>query len=120
MKDGIHPKYGPASIHCACGNVIETRSTIQGVIQVEICSACHPFFTGKQKLIDTAGRIDRFKKKFGEKISIGNLKKSPKPAAHLPVKAAKETKPAAGSGPKGAMQEKFQAAKDKAASKTKS
>lgn len=63
MKDGIHPKYGPAVIRCACGNVIETRST-KPEIRVEICSKCHPFFTGKQKLVDTGGRVDRFKKKF--------------------------------------------------------
>jgi large subunit ribosomal protein L31 len=66
MKKGIHPKYEPATIKCACGNVIETRSTVKEV-QVEICSACHPFFTGKQKLVDTAGRIDRFRKKYGIK-----------------------------------------------------
>ncbi|PKL25515.1 MAG: 50S ribosomal protein L31 [Spirochaetae bacterium HGW-Spirochaetae-3] len=66
MKSGIHPKYEFTTITCACGNVIETRSTVKN-IQVEICSACHPFFTGKQKLVDTAGRIDRFRKKYGIK-----------------------------------------------------
>jgi large subunit ribosomal protein L31 len=66
MKKDIHPKYEAATITCACGNVIETRSTVQK-IDVEICSACHPFFTGKQKLVDTAGRIDRFRKKYGIK-----------------------------------------------------
>jgi large subunit ribosomal protein L31 len=66
MKDNIHPKYEPATITCACGNVIETRSTAKD-IRVEICSACHPFFTGKQKLVDTAGRIERFRKKYGIK-----------------------------------------------------
>ncbi len=66
MKQGIHPKYELTTIKCACGNVIETRSTAKD-IQVEICSACHPFFTGKQKLVDTAGRIDRFRKKYGIK-----------------------------------------------------
>jgi len=66
MKEGIHPKYEPATITCACGNVIETRSTVKN-IQVEICSACHPFFTGKQKLVDTAGRIERFNRKYGIK-----------------------------------------------------
>jgi large subunit ribosomal protein L31 len=66
MKQGIHPDYEPTTIKCACGNVIETRSTAKD-IQVEICSACHPFFTGKQKLVDTAGRIDRFRKKYGIK-----------------------------------------------------
>jgi large subunit ribosomal protein L31 len=66
MKSGIHPKYELTTITCACGNVIETRSTVKS-IQVEICSSCHPFFTGKQKLVDTAGRIERFNKKYGIK-----------------------------------------------------
>jgi large subunit ribosomal protein L31 len=66
MKKDIHPTYELTTIKCACGNVIETRSTVKN-IQVEICSACHPFFTGKQKLVDTAGRIERFNKKYGIK-----------------------------------------------------
>jgi len=66
MKDKIHPKYEMTKITCACGNVIETRSTIKD-IKVEICSSCHPFFTGKQKLVDTAGRIERFRKKYNIK-----------------------------------------------------
>ena len=66
MKKGIHPKYELTTITCACGNVIETRSTVKEV-QVEICSNCHPFYTGKQKLIDTAGRVERFKKKYNIK-----------------------------------------------------
>ena len=66
MKKDIHPKYEMTAITCACGNVIETRSTVKN-IQVEICSACHPFFTGKQKLVDTAGRIERFNRKYGIK-----------------------------------------------------
>lgn len=65
MKKGIHPKYVETKIVCACGNVIETRSTKEN-IRVEICSKCHPFFTGKQKLVDTAGRVERFQRKFGE------------------------------------------------------
>ncbi len=68
MKSGIHPKYERTTITCACGSVIETRSTVKN-IQVEICSACHPFFTGKQKLVDTAGRIERFNRKYGIKQS---------------------------------------------------
>jgi large subunit ribosomal protein L31 len=64
MREGIHPKYEAAQIVCACGNVIETRSTVPK-IHVEICSSCHPFFTGKQKLMDTAGRVERFKRKYG-------------------------------------------------------
>jgi large subunit ribosomal protein L31 len=65
MKKDIHPKYKKARIICLCGNVIETRST-QEEIRVEICSSCHPFFTGKQKLIDTAGRVERFQRKYGD------------------------------------------------------
>ncbi len=64
MKEKIHPKYVDSTITCACGNVIKTRSTM-AEINVGICSACHPFFTGKQKLVDTAGRVERFKKKYG-------------------------------------------------------
>jgi len=66
MKKDIHPNYVETTIACACGNVIQTRSTEKD-IKVEICSACHPFFTGKQKLVDTAGRIDRFKKRYNIK-----------------------------------------------------
>lgn len=64
MKENIHPKYEDATITCACGNVINTKST-KGDIRVEICSKCHPFFTGKQKLVDTGGRVDRFKRRYG-------------------------------------------------------
>lgn len=63
MKKGIHPKYQPMTFTCACGAVYETYSTI-GDTKVEICSNCHPFFTGQQKIIDTAGRVDRYKKRF--------------------------------------------------------
>ena len=66
MKEKLHPKYETTKINCACGNIIETRSTVKD-IKVEICSACHPFFTGKQKLVDTAGRIERFRKKYNIK-----------------------------------------------------
>ncbi len=64
MKANMHPNLKPARIECACGNVIETRST-RGDFKVDICSACHPFFTGKQKLVDTEGRVQRFKRKYG-------------------------------------------------------
>jgi large subunit ribosomal protein L31 len=70
MKEGIHPNYQAAKIVCACGNVIQTRST-RPEIHVELCSSCHPFYTGKQKLVDTAGRVERFRKKFG------NITKTP-------------------------------------------
>jgi large subunit ribosomal protein L31 len=64
MKDGIHPKYHKCAVRCGCGNTFETRST-RPEIHAEICSACHPFFTGTEKFIDTAGRVERFQKKFG-------------------------------------------------------
>lgn len=66
MKEGIHPEYKMATVTCACGNIIETRSTVQN-IHVEICSQCHPFFTGKQKFVDSAGRVEKFKRKYGIK-----------------------------------------------------
>ena len=64
MKQGIHPTYVDCKITCACGNVIETRST-RPEIRVEVCNKCHPFYTGKQKLVDTGGRVDRFNRRFG-------------------------------------------------------
>jgi large subunit ribosomal protein L31 len=67
LKKGIHPKYEATTITCVCGSVIETRSTTGGDVKVEICSNCHPFFTGKQKLVDTAGRVERFKRKYNIK-----------------------------------------------------
>jgi large subunit ribosomal protein L31 len=63
VKPGIHPRYLRASVNCACGNTFETRSTTK-VIHVEICAKCHPYFTGKQKLIDTAGRVERFRQRY--------------------------------------------------------
>ncbi len=66
MKTGIHPAYGPAIITCACGEVIHTQSTVP-VQKVEICSKCHPLFTGRQKLIDSEGRVERFQRKYGRK-----------------------------------------------------
>jgi large subunit ribosomal protein L31 len=68
MKKNIHPNYGPSTVTCSCGNTFVTGSTTP-VIKVEICSACHPFFTGKQKIIDTAGRVEKFQKKFAAKQS---------------------------------------------------
>ena len=68
MKVGIHPDYVDTTITCACGEVVNTRSTRPN-IHVEVCSKCHPFFTGKQKLVDSAGRIDRFQKKYAKKAA---------------------------------------------------
>jgi large subunit ribosomal protein L31 len=65
MREGIHPMYNDVTVKCLCGNTFQTRSTLKE-INTEICSACHPFFTGKQKLMDTAGRVERFKKRYGQ------------------------------------------------------
>ena len=66
MKQGIHPKYELVTVRCACGNTFETKST-KGNLQVEICNVCHPFYTGKQKILDTAGRVEKFNKKYNLK-----------------------------------------------------
>ena len=63
MKEGIHPKYEKCIIRCACGEAVEPKSTKGGEIKVEVCSKCHPFFTGKQKFVDAGGRVDKFKKR---------------------------------------------------------
>lgn len=69
MKAEIHPKYSDISVTCGCGNVIKTRSTLSEDMRVDVCSECHPFYTGKQKIVDTGGRVDRFKKRFsGRKV----------------------------------------------------
>ncbi|MEO2168141.1 MAG: 50S ribosomal protein L31 [bacterium] len=66
MKAEIHPEYGPSKIVCSCGHVLETRST-EPEIKVELCSDCHPFYTGKQKIIDVAGRVERFQRRYGKR-----------------------------------------------------
>ena len=67
VKEGIHPNYGKAVVTCACGNTFETGS-VKSELRVEICSACHPFFTGKQKLVDSGGRVERFNKKYAKAL----------------------------------------------------
>src|SRR4051812_34866884 len=86
MREGIHPVYPPATVSCACGNSFVTRST-RGDFQVDVCSNCHPFYTGTQKLIDAAGRVDRFRKRYG----AGEAAKAEK----AEKKAAKDAKAAA-------------------------
>ncbi|MBM3812910.1 MAG: 50S ribosomal protein L31 [Acidimicrobiia bacterium] len=76
MKAGIHPAYNELSVICACGNTFKTRSTHKGDIRVEICSNCHPFFTGRQKLIDTEGRVDRFQKRYAKTTAAKAARKS--------------------------------------------
>jgi len=67
MKTDIHPDYGNVTVTCSCGNNFETRSTVGKALSIEVCSQCHPFFTGKQKIVDTAGRVDKFRQKYGMK-----------------------------------------------------
>jgi large subunit ribosomal protein L31 len=78
MREGIHPEYPPATVNCACGNTFVTRST-RGDFQVDVCANCHPFYTGTQKLIDAAGRVDRFRKRYGD--AADKPKAAPKAAA---------------------------------------
>jgi large subunit ribosomal protein L31 len=77
MKDKIHPQYKPITVKCACGNVFETRST-RASFTVDICSECHPFFTGKQKILDSAGRVERFRRKY-EKFNKAKAEKADPP-----------------------------------------
>jgi len=92
MKEGIHPQYPGARVTCACGNTFVTRST-RGDFQVDVCAACHPFYTGTQKLIDTAGRVDRFRKRY-EKKAPPAAKAAPKPAPAPVAPAAPASAPA--------------------------
>lgn len=77
MQEGIHPQLHLLKVQCSCGNVIETTSTLES-LHVEICSACHPFYTGKQKLIDTEGRVERFNKKYAKREELLQKKKGPR------------------------------------------
>ncbi|MEX2173779.1 MAG: 50S ribosomal protein L31 [Pirellulaceae bacterium] len=88
MKEGIHPTYVTTNVTCSCGNTFTTRST-RKELKVDICSACHPFFTGKLKYIDTAGRIEKFQNKFAAG-SYNSLKKPAKPAKKKPAPAGEE------------------------------
>ena len=90
MKAGIHPKYEDVEVRCACGNTFKTRST-KPELHLEICAACHPFFTGRQKLIDTEGRVERFNKKFGVQTSE-QRKEAAKAAKATKAKATAATK----------------------------
>jgi large subunit ribosomal protein L31 len=92
MKEGIHPEYVPARVTCACGNTFVTRST-HGDMAIDVCSACHPFYTGTQKLIDTAGRVDRFRKRYEKKAALG-------------MKAAEAAKPAPAAIPEAPVEAK--------------
>jgi len=95
VKEGIHPKYQEVEVRCACGNTFKTRST-KPELHLEICSACHPFFTGRQKLIDTEGRVERFTKKFGtqtveQRKTAAKAKKATKAAGATAAKRTRKT-----------------------------
>jgi len=92
VKEGIHPKFHEVEVRCACGNTFKSRST-KPELHLEICSACHPFFTGRQKLVDTEGRVERFTKRFGAQTTEGRRK------AETARKAKKRGKSATSAGP---------------------
>jgi large subunit ribosomal protein L31 len=100
MKQGIHPEYKQATVRCACGNSFFTRST-KDDIHVEVCSVCHPFYTGKQRLMDTAGRVERFRRKWskpeGQAAAVELASESPESAAGSPEGASESPEPTAGS-----------------------
>jgi large subunit ribosomal protein L31 len=89
MKTDIHPKYGEIEVTCSCGNKFTTRSTVIKPLHIEVCSACHPFFTGKQKVVDTAGRIDKFRQRYAAKPA------APRPPAPPPAPKAAGRRPKA-------------------------
>jgi len=70
MKAKIHPAYHDLTVTCSCGNIFQTRSTVGKDLHIEVCSACHPFYTGKQKIVDTAGRVDKFRRRYGGQTSL--------------------------------------------------
>ena len=77
MQESIHPDYKEIKATCSCGNVIEIKSTLAEDLQLDVCSDCHPFYTGKQKLVDTGGRVDKFRKRFGSKSKTATTKEAP-------------------------------------------
>ncbi|MBK69024.1 MAG: 50S ribosomal protein L31 [Legionellales bacterium] len=72
MKAEIHPEYNEITVQCSCGNTFKTKSTYVGDLHIDVCSECHPFYTGKQKILDTAGRVDKFRRKYGMSKSTSN------------------------------------------------
>lgn len=92
MKKDIHPEYVEATVVCSCGETFKTRSTKDN-LHIELCSKCHPFYSGKQKLVDSGGRVERFEKKYGRR------QKTPAPAPSKPAEAAEQSEPAAAAEP---------------------
>lgn len=81
MKTGIHPNYSEIQVTCSCGNTFATRSTVNKPLHVEVCAACHPFYTGKQKIVDTAGRVEKFRQRYATKPTAGTATKTAPKAA---------------------------------------
>ena len=94
MKTAIHPQYSEIQVTCSCGNTFTTRSTVQKPLHVEVCAACHPFYTGKQKIVDTAGRVEKFRQRYAAKPPVAPAAK-PAPA---PAAKSASTKSAAAKG----------------------
>ena len=96
MKSGTHPNYGEIQVTCSCGHTFTTRSTVVKPLHVEVCSSCHPFYTGKQKVMDTAGRIDKFRQRYAAKPPAARPAAAPKaPAAKAPAVKAPAVKASA-------------------------
>ena len=91
MRQGIHPEYTEIKATCSCGNIIVINSTLKEDINLDVCSSCHPFYTGKQKLVDTGGRVERFEKRFGKKGKTENKKKE-EPVKKLKVDSVDQVK----------------------------
>jgi large subunit ribosomal protein L31 len=98
MKSGTHPNYGEIQVTCSCGNTFTTRSTVVKPLHVEVCSACQPFYTGKQKVMDTAGRIDKFRQRYAAKPAAAKPAMLKAPAAKAPAVKAPAAKAAAAKG----------------------
>jgi large subunit ribosomal protein L31 len=100
MKTAIHPQYSEIQVTCSCGNTFTTRSTVQKPLHVEVCSACHPFYTGKQKIVDTAGRVEKFRQRYAAKPAAAPAAKAaPAPSAKTSAKGAAKTGAAAAKNP---------------------
>jgi large subunit ribosomal protein L31 len=105
MKKDIHPQYEEATVHCSCGNTFTTRST-KKELHVELCSQCHPFYTGKQKLVDSGGRVDRFKKRLEKKAEAPKASKPPRQRTPKPELKPEPVAVAAEAAPEAAEAEK--------------
>jgi len=90
MKAAIHPDYAEITVSCVCGNTFQTSSTLGHDLQVEICSACHPFFTGKQKIVDSGGRVEKFRQKYIRPVMAAHVPAAPAPTKAKPKTAAKK------------------------------